>query len=76
MTEIELNEKYAKLLTDLNFERLDLIFRKPNIFAALNIAHYEIRHSNFLGWLLDPAGNHGLNDIFLKRILIHLLVDN
>ncbi|MGJ1206388.1 PD-(D/E)XK nuclease family protein [Sphingobacterium lactis] len=76
MTETKLNEKYAKLLVNLDFERLDLILRKPNIFSALNIAHYEIRHSNFLGWLLDPTGNHGLNDIFLKRILIHLLVDN
>lgn len=76
MTETELNEKYAKLLVNLDFERLDLILRKPNIFSALNISHYEIRHSNFLGWLLDPSGNHGLNDIFLKRILIHLLVDN
>ncbi len=76
MTEIQLNEKYAKLLTDLNFERLDLRLRRPNIFSALNISHYEIRHSNFLSWLLDPVGNHGLNDIFLKRLLIHLLVDN
>ena len=29
----------------------------------------EIRHSNFLSWLLDPEGSHKLGDIFLKRFL-------
>ena len=30
-----------------------------NIFDALGVAHAEIRHSNFLAWLLDPAESHG-----------------
>jgi hypothetical protein len=29
----------------------------------------EIRHSNFLAWLLDPHELHGLNDYFIKKIL-------
>lgn len=70
-----LNNNYSKLLTNIDFERLDLILKKPNIFSALNISNYEIRHSNFLAWLLDPKGNHGLGDIFLKRILIDVLSD-
>ena len=32
---------------------------------ALRIARTEIRHSNFLGWLLDPAESHGQGSLFL-----------
>ena len=30
-----------------------------NIFDALRIERMEIRHSNFLAWLLDPNESHG-----------------
>lgn len=76
MNKEEVNKYYAKILTDLDFERLDLIMKKANIFSALNIAHYEIRHSNFLAWLLDPNGNHGLSNFFLKRLIIRLFEDD
>ena len=33
------------------------------------ITNNEIRHSNFLSWLLDPKESHKLGDIFLKRFL-------
>ena len=35
----------------------------------LGIARREVLHSNFLGWLLDPAGSHGLRAIFLERFM-------
>ncbi len=44
-----------------------------NIFDALGIARTEIRHSNFLAWLLDPAESHGQGALFLKAILMDLL---
>ncbi len=44
-----------------------------NIFDALGIARAEIRHSNFLAWLLDPAESHGQGQLFLKAILMDLL---
>ncbi len=44
-----------------------------NIFDALGVARAEIRHSNFLAWLLDPAESHGQGALFLKAILIDLL---
>lgn len=65
MTEAEIREKYKRLLNDLDFDRLDLELRTPNIFQILNIARAEIRHSNFLAWLLDPNGTHGLGRLFL-----------
>ena len=44
-----------------------------NIFDALGIARAEIRHSNFLAFLLDPAESHGLGQLFLKAVLMDLL---
>lgn len=41
---------------------------KFNIFDVLKISRAEIRHSNMLGWLLDPNENHGLGDKFLKAL--------
>jgi hypothetical protein len=44
-----------------------------NIFDALRIARVEIRHSNFLAWLLDPAESHGQGSLFLRTILMDVL---
>lgn len=44
-----------------------------NIFDALQIAKVEIRHSNFLAFLLDPAESHGQSQLFLKALLMDLL---
>jgi len=44
-----------------------------NIFDALGIARVEIRHSNFLAFILDPAESHGQGQLFLKAILMDLL---
>lgn len=71
----KMDELYANLLIDPNFEKLELFRNQPNIFEVLKLQHYEIRHSNFLGWLLDPNGNHGIGDYFLRRFLIKILQD-
>src|SRR5262245_41185755 len=44
-----------------------------NIFDALGIARVEIRHSNFLAFILDPAESHGQGQLFLKAVLMDLL---
>lgn len=44
-----------------------------NIFDALRIARTEIRHSNFLAWLLDPNESHGLGSLFLRAVVMDLL---
>jgi len=70
MMEIEnLKSIYDKLLKDEDFDKLDLGLKNPNIFQILRISKNEIRHSNFLSWLLDPNQSHKLGDIFLKRFL-------
>jgi len=51
---------------------LEELIGRFNIFDALGIARVEIRHSNFLAWLLDPAESHGQGSIFLKAVLMDL----
>jgi len=65
----DLKQQYKKLLEDPDFEKLEIELRKPNIFSILGIGRMEIRHSNFLAWLLDPNGSHGLGYQFLIRVL-------
>lgn len=65
----DLKSKYDALLKNEDFDRLDLGLKNPNIFQILRITNNEIRHSNFLAWLLDPNQSHKLGDIFLKRFL-------
>ena len=67
-------ENYKKLLHDPNFEKLETELQKPNIFSILGIGRMEIRHSNFLAWLLDPNASHGLGNRFLIRVLRDLAI--
>jgi len=69
MDESRIKELYSNLLNDVDFDKLDLGLKNPNIFSILRITRNEIRHSNFLSWLLNPKGSHGLDDLFLKRFL-------
>ena len=41
-----------------------------NLFEALGLVRQEIRHSNFLAWLMNPAQAHGLGDSLLKALLM------
>src|SRR5437870_4902030 len=52
---------------------LESLIGKFNIFDALGIARWEIRHSNFLAFILDPAESHGQGQLFLKALLMDLL---
>ena len=69
MEEIDIKILYDKLLKDEDFDKIDLELKNPNIFQILNISKNEIRHSNFLSWLLEPNGSHKIGDVFLKRFL-------
>lgn len=60
----QLKKEYDFLLKNEDFDKLDLGLKNPNIFQILKISKNEIRHSNFLSWLLDPKGSHKLGDIF------------
>jgi hypothetical protein len=49
--------------------RLESLLDQFNIFEALNAVRVEVRHSDFLAYLLNPNQNHGLGDLFVKRLL-------
>lgn len=61
-------------MNDLEERLIDLesdksLFNQFNIFEILKITNTEIRHSNVLSWLLDPAENHDLKGQFLKKLI-------
>ena len=56
-----------------DLERLEALLAEFNIFETIGAIKQELRHSDFLGFLLDPAGNHNLGDAFLKRLLKRML---
>ena len=66
-SDIEVLEEFIHDNAEL--ERLEEIIGDFNIFTALGIVGVEIRHSNFLSWLLDPTETHGLGDYFLAAFL-------
>jgi hypothetical protein len=57
------------VLDNEDLARLEELTGQFNFFEAVGMVWQEIRHSNFLAWLLSPAQNHGLGDSFLKAFL-------
>jgi hypothetical protein len=57
------------LIMDEDLEQLEKLLDPFNIFEAIGMTRQELRHSNFLAYLLNPRQNHGLGDAFLKRLL-------
>lgn len=58
---------------DLDLLELESRLGRFNIFDALRIDEAEIRHSNFLAFILDPTESHGHGQLFLKPLLVDLL---
>lgn len=68
MSDIDVLKQF--LLDATLLEELENSFsNRPNIFSILKIENREIRHSNFLAWLLDPRGNHNLGNTFLGKFI-------
>src|SRR5215211_3487506 len=64
------------LVGNSELEELSARLSQFNILRVLRIEQAEIRHSNVLGWLLDPRESHGLGDTFVRRFISTLLLDN
>ena len=61
----EEDKKDLKALKEfiLDIEKADELEKhtsKINFFNITGIAHFEIRHSRFLSWLLSPNENHNI----------------
>ena len=71
---MRVEELLEAFICDKDLQKLEKDFGKFNIFDCLKLVRHEIRHSNFLAWLLDPNETHGLNDFFLKEFLKQILI--
>ncbi len=49
-----------------------LTAERHNVFDALGLAHKEIYHSRFIGYLLDPHARHDQGERFLRPFLARL----
>ena len=59
----------ALVVDNPNLERLEALLDQFNIFEAVGAVRQELRHSDFLAFLLNPQQNHGFGDVFVKRLL-------
>jgi hypothetical protein len=60
-------EQLKRLENDPDFQALERELGGFNILEVLGVVRHELRHSDFLAFLLDPSGKHGMGDFFLKR---------
>jgi len=58
------------ILDNSELEKLEELTSRFNIFESLDIVRQEIRHSNFLAWIMNPNESHDIGDYFLKRFLL------
>lgn len=64
------------LFENIELEKLESKLNEFNVFKVLGLVDYEIKHSNFLAWLLNPKENHGIGNYFLKKIVSAFLYRN
>lgn len=75
MSTEKIDKLYKQFLEDTNVEHIKEVIgnEQPNIFKILRVANAEIRHSNFLSWLLDPNENHNLKEVVLNKLLQEII---
>ena len=59
----------AFLIDNPDLEKLEILLAEFNLFEAVGVVRQELRHSDFLAFLLDPRQPHGLGDSFLSIFL-------
>lgn len=67
LDEIKLLEQF--LVNNTELETLESRISEFNIFEAMGAIQQELRHSDFLSFLFNPNENHGLHELFLKKLL-------
>ncbi len=66
----------AFVVENADLEMLEGLLEQFNIFEAVGVVRQELRHSDFLAFLLDPRQNHRLGDAFVRRLLQKILIAN
>ena len=65
-----------QLVMDQDLEELENLLDEFNIFEVLGAVRVELRHSEFLAYLMNPQQNHGLGDDFVKKFLQKVVCTN
>ena len=77
MTEIAWHPSQIDLesffINNPSIDRLEAYLSRFNPIRIMRMEGMEVRHSNILGWLLDPLESHGLSDRFLRAFLAEAL---
>ena len=60
------------IFKDKDYLKIKEKLESTNIFKVLGLENYEIRHSNFLAWILDPYETHNLGSPFCKKLIQEL----
>jgi len=63
----------SALFDDANFEAIHSRTSRFNLFEAVGAVRGELRHSNFLAYLLSPGRSHGLGAKPLMRVIRSVL---
>ncbi|MHB8818091.1 MAG: PDDEXK-like family protein [Bellilinea sp.] len=63
------------LINNPELDQLEALTERFNIFEVLGAVRVELRHSDFLAYLLNPNQNHGLGSTFLRRLLEQILLE-
>jgi hypothetical protein len=74
MNKEEIKYLESFIVDNRDLERLESLIAQFNVFEAIGAIKQELRHSDFLSFLLNPSNNHGLGDIFLKNTLKQILM--
>ncbi|MDQ0839185.1 PDDEXK-like family protein [Sphingomonas faeni] len=68
-----IDDGISALLDDDGFWEIQKRMSRFNLFEAMGAVHGELRHSNFLAYLLSPSRPHGLGPRALQLILRQVL---
>lgn len=60
----------AFLLDNPELAQLEALLDEFNIFEAIGAVRQEVRHSDFLAFLLNPRERHGLGATFAQQVLL------
>ena len=67
-------ESFADAEQNPDLLRLESLLTRFNLFEAVGVVRHELRHSDFLAYLLTPSQHHDLGAVFLKELLQAVLL--
>jgi hypothetical protein len=70
---MDIETQLSNLIDDKDFQSIDSRMARFNIFEAIGAIRGELRHSNFLAFLLSPNRSHDLGSAPLLRVLRAIL---